>query len=215
MSSKFLFFPLLFLTPILYTQNSDWILSSEKDDMKVYFRESSDSKVKELKFTFTVNSTLSAIVSVLDDVENYSKWVYKLDNSKILKKVNENEMFYYNLMDFPWPLSDRDMIGYSRTFQNPNTKIVTSHTLGRASYLDEKEDIVRIKTVEIKYIMKPNNNGSVTIDYYLKSDPAGNLPSWLVNLALEHGPTETIKEFRKLLASEPYKSASVPYITEQ
>jgi hypothetical protein len=170
--------------------------------------------VKELKFTFTVQSSLSALVALIDDVPNYSKWVYKLDDSKIIKKINDQEMLYYNVMDFPWPLTDRDMIAYNKVYQDPQSKIVTSHSIGVPSQLEEHEDFVRIKTVEVKYILKPNQDGTVTVDYYLKSDPAGNLPAWIINLALEYGPTESIKKFRSMLKEEPYKSASFPFIVE-
>lgn len=201
------------LSITIYSQ-TNWVLSNEKDGLKVYYKDGSDSKVKELKFTFTVNSTLSAIVSLLDDVSSYPKWVYKMDESKVLDRISEKEMYYYNVMDFPWPLSDRDMISHTRIYQDKETKIVTSHSLGAPSHITEIEDIVRIKTLEIKYIIKPNFDGTITIDYYLKSDPAGNLPAWLINLALEYGPTETIKSFRNLLKQEPYKSAQLDYILE-
>jgi hypothetical protein len=182
--------------------------------MEVYYRDGEQSKIKELKFTFKVESSLSSIVALLDDVQNYSKWVYKLDEAKIIDKISDKEMYYYNVVDFPWPLNDRDMITHTRIFQDPTTKVVTSHSLGAPYLLKEKEEMVRIKTLEIKYIMKPNFDGSVTIDYYLKSDPAGNLPAWIINLALAYGPSESIKEFKKLLAEEPYKSAALPHILE-
>jgi len=205
----------LFLFPnLFFCQSTDWVLSSQEDEMEVYYRDGEQSKIKELKFTFKVESSLSSIVALLDDVQNYSKWVYKLDEAKIIDKISDREMYYYNVVDFPWPLNDRDMITHTRIFQDPTTKVVTSHSLGAPYLLKEKEEMVRIKTLEIKYIMKPNFDGSVTIDYYLKSDPAGNLPAWIINLALAYGPSESIKEFKKLLAEEPYKSAALPHILE-
>ncbi|RMG76619.1 MAG: hypothetical protein D6714_21120 [Bacteroidetes bacterium] len=213
--------PAIFLlTAILLTatsttaQSGDWVLSDSDDDMTIYYREPADSPIKELKFNFTVRASLSAIVSVLEDVDNYPKWVYKLSESKVLKKVRDGEVYYYNVMDFPWPLSDRDLIAHSRIYQDPVTKVITSVSTGAPREVPEQPDIVRIKTLEIRYVIRPNDNGTVTIEYFLKSDPAGNLPAWLVNLALEHGPVETIRSFKKMLLKPHYKNARLAFISE-
>ncbi len=210
----FLVFALISLADFSWSQENPWVLKRNLPDLKVYFRDAPDSGIKELKMNFTVEASLSTIVSVLADVPGFANWVYKLEESYLIENVSETEMYYYNLVDFPWPLSDRDFIAHSLVSQDPATKVITIQTKGIFDKKEEIEDVVRLKTMTLKYIIQPNGDGTAHIEYFLKTDPAGNLPNWLINLALDQGPVQTIKKFKKVLKEEPYKNASLPYIQE-
>jgi len=204
----------LFCSVSLSGQGNDWVLKKNKNDIKVYYRDSETSRVKELRMTFDVKSSLSTLVAVLNDVEAFDDWVYKLDITKMVRRVSPTEIYYYNEMNFPWPLDNRDFIVRSTIEQNPKTKVVVSHGVSAHNYLDEKDDIVRIKILDIKWFFYPKADGTITVDYFLKSDPGGNLPAWLINLALDQGPMETIIKFRKILKKEKYKNEKFDYIKE-
>ncbi len=52
------------------------------------------------------------------------------------------------------------------------------------------------------------------MEYYIYSDPGGSLPDWLVNMALDVGPRETIKNIRGFVQQEKYKTAKVAYLKD-
>lgn len=100
------FLPLLAFC--LQAQNTeDWKLKSDKNGVKVYYRSTGD--VHEIKLRYRMKARMSNLMHVLNEVETYPVWGYKVAESHLVKKVSDNEMYYYTLIDFPWPLSDRDM----------------------------------------------------------------------------------------------------------
>lgn len=132
----------------------------------------------------------------------------------MLKVVSKNEMYYYSTIDFPWPLSDRDFIAHSTIEQHPTTKVVTSRTVGIKNYLPPKEEIVRMPLLDITWVLTPTDDGKVEIDYILKSDSGGNLPVWLVNMAVDHGPTQTMLKLKELVQLEEYQNKRLAHIVD-
>jgi hypothetical protein len=179
-------------------QGPSWRLAKETDDMKVYYRTVPESNINEVKITTTFNASMSTIVSVLTDVNDYPKWVYKASESNIVNRISPFEMNYYNKLDFPWPLSDRDIVVHSRISQDAKTKVVYSISEANSKLLPLKKDLVRMKEFKSKWTFTPKG-ASVLGEYEFTSNPAGNIPTWMINLALDEGPVRTIQNFKKLI----------------
>ena len=45
-------------------------------------------------------------------------------------------------------------------------------------------------------------NDNLQIEYKVLSNPGGDIPTWLVNLAITKGPTETMKQLIKMVEKE-------------
>ena len=194
-------------------QNGDgWVFKNEKNGVKVYYKKTSD--VHEIKMVTSMKATLSGIVQLLGEVENYPKWGYKLAEARLLKKVNDKDYYYYSRLDFPWPLSDRDIIVQTKVEQDSVTRRVTSTSYAKPDYLPENKDIVRIKTTTTRWTVVPGAGGWQYIEYYIYSDPGGNIPDWLVNMAIDVGPLETLGSMRKMLQQPKYHTAKLAYIRE-
>ena len=146
----FIFFFSL-ISSFVFTQSNGWILKRNSDDIQVYYRESPDSKIYELRMDYYVETSLSGVVKLLDDVPNYKNWVYKLAETSMVERINQTDFYYYNRMDFPWPMSDRDLVGYSKLWQEPDTKIVRA-TVSSAHWKKKNlNDLVRVTTLEIQW----------------------------------------------------------------
>lgn len=208
---------LLFLVlPLLLPAQNDpgWVLKREVDGVRVFYRDAPDSKIKELRFETTLQATLSSIAALLSDVEGYDKWVYKNERAHLVERRSDWEMIYYEEMDFPWPLSNRDLVVLSRMWQDSLTHALHSHSVSAHHLLPEREGIVRITELEFRWTFTPQNDGTVAVDYYLKSDPGGHIPAWLINLALDQGPLRTMERFKAMLQHPRYRYARLPYIAE-
>lgn len=192
--------------------NEGWIFKNEKDGVKVYYRKTSD--VHEIKLITSIKSSLSGIIHLFNEVDDYSKWGYKLSEARLLKRVNNKEFYYYTKLDFPWPLNDRDLILHTQLEQDTSTRRVTSTSHAKPEYLPENEGVVRIKSTTTKWTLIPGAGGWVYVEYYINSNPGGNIPDWIVNMAIDMGPRETIKNMRKILQEPKYQSAKLAYIKE-
>lgn len=192
----------------------DWQFRKSSNDIKVYFRESSDSKIKELKITCQVKSSLAGAVTVISDATKFSEWVYECKEAKVLEGESMKDFVYYNLTDFPWPLSNREFILRCTTYQDAKTLVVYSMASAEPKVLPMDKRYVRVQLVQSNWTLKPMGNGLVQVEYYLKSDPGGNIPVWMVNLALDIGPLKSLKKFKERVESEQYKKMRIDFIKE-
>jgi len=202
----FLFIPFL---QIHSSQDDGWEFKKDKYGIKVYTRDVGGTNLKELMFTTSINSTMNQAVALLVDVPSYSQWVYGCDHAGSLKEETNLQSFCYYKMDFPWPMTDRDLVVYSNITQDPETKIVTSETSSRADYMEEADGYIRVQKHFNKWIFKPVSPTEIEITYYLKSNPAGSVPSWLVNMVIDQGPVKSMNAFKERLQTNIYKNAKV------
>jgi hypothetical protein len=74
--------------------------------------------------------------------------------------------------------------------------------------------VVRIKTANTKWTLIPGEGGWLYVEYYLYSDPGGNIPDWAINLALDVGPRETVKEMKTILKEPTFQNTKLAHIKE-
>ncbi|MEZ4952974.1 MAG: START domain-containing protein [Saprospiraceae bacterium] len=196
------------------TQSDGWELKREKGGIKVYLRESANSDIKELKFETELEASLSSIAAILTDVTGFDDWVYASVTSETVRKVSDTEVIYYTEMDFPWPMSNRDLVLRSRFWQDPHTLAFHSQTYSVHDEMPEKDGIIRMKKADIHWIFTPIGNGKLKLNYFLSSDPGGSIPAWMVNLAADQGPLLTMVKFKEAIEKEKYKNAKLAFVQE-
>ncbi len=206
------FFIALFVFNAPAQTNDGWELKTEKNGVKVYYRKTTE--VYELKLITSIKVPLSGIVTLFDAVDEYSVWGYKVAEARLLKRVSPTEMYYYSRIDFPWPLSDRDVVLHTKLEQNAHNNTVTSTSVAVSGWVPEAKDVVRLKKANTKWTLVPGTGGWLYVEYYLNSDPAGNIPDWVINMALDVGPRETIKRMKTILKNPAYQNTKLAHIKE-
>lgn len=216
MSYKTIFvgiFALIF-THFGYAQESGWQLKRETKQLKVYTRNIAETGIKELRITTQFETSLNSIIALLNDVPANTDWVYSSKTAKITEKLAPNDMYYYSVSDFPWPLQDRDLIVYSAIEQDPDSKVVTSISSSAEEKYPLQKGIVRVTVFDSKWIFTPLPDGKVNIEYTVKTDPGGNIPIFLTNMFIDKGPVATMKKMRDILQLPKYRDANVDFIEE-
>lgn len=198
----------------LNAQEYDWKLKKKTDELSVYYRKRPDSKINELKLTTTIEARLSTVVALLRDTEACPQWVYNCVKSEIVKTEGPFR-YIYSEMNFPWPLSNRDFYARTHITQDKDTRVVTSRLVAMPGFRPEKEDMVRIPEMNVTWIFTPIGKNLIRLDYLLASDPGGALPSWLINMALDKGPTKSIAQFKKMLQYPKYTGQSFAFIDDE
>lgn len=193
--SIFLATDFLALTPF----EDQWKLVNEEDGFKVYTSESAYSPIHEIKITYSATSTLNKVSLALDDVPDYKNWVYKCVESTRVSIKNKDDFHYYILTDFPFPLSDRDLVIHTQQTMWPDGKGYSSVSKLLPSEFNKSEDRVRMAYFESKWEVVKVNSTTIRIDYRVVADPAGDIPSWLVNMAITKGPVETMRKFKAMI----------------
>ena len=109
----------------------------------------------------------------------------------------------------PFPIKNRDLVVRYIRKQDAITGVVTTMTEGAPDKIPHKEEFIRIPHFSSHYIIEPSLEGYLDMEYYLKIDPGGTLPSWLVNLAATTGPLSTMKGLYRIIESGRYKGIPV------
>lgn len=204
-------FALLLIPAFAFAQSTDgWIFKNEKNGIKVYYRKTSD--VYELKLITSIQSSMAGLVSLLSDVESYPQWGYKITEAEFIRKYSETESVYRSRFDFPWPLDDRDIVMHNKVQQDPVSGKVTATSMATPAMASEQPDAVRIRDAKTVWTIYPGTGGWLYVEYYVYSNPGGNLPDWLVNMALDVGPRETIQHIRQHVSHPRYQAARLSFI---
>jgi len=196
-----------------FTQ-SDWALKKYESGISVYTRKPAESDFKELKSVVYMKTSLSSIVALLNDWDTYPQWVYKCGKSTTLKKISETEVIHYQSVVAPWPVDNRDFVVDVKLTQDPVTKIITITSTCKPDYIPKVDGHVRITEFKASWLLVPQKDGMVQINYQLLVNPGGYVPAWLVNLAVIDGPFDTTLHFKDWVMKEKYQKATVPYIKD-
>lgn len=209
--ASFLYLAFLFSVSAASGQGS-WKFMTEKDGIKVYSRSVADSKVKALRVTCVLNTTLSALVTLLLDVPATPQWVSHTKSCTLVKRVSAAELYYYSEVSLPWPLENRDFVAHVKVSQDKATKVVTVDAPAIPGVVAVKDGIVRVSHSLGYWTISPLGNGKIQVDYSLQVDPGGIIPAWAVNALSSQGPLESFMNMRKMLQRNEYRNAVLSYI---
>lgn len=193
--------------------NAQWELVKDEDGIKVYLRTVPGSKIKEFKGVTNINSSLDSILAVLDDTEACPKWIHNCKDPAKLSEISFNEGYIYQVIDFPFPVKDRDIILHSVMTQKADTKQVTIQLNAVPGYISETKN-VRIKKSDGFYLLKPLPGGTIEVTWQHHTEPGGRIPKWLVNSLLVDTPFKTLNNLRKIVKEEKYQRARLKYSPE-
>ena len=191
---------LLMITKVIsVSAQEDWKLQKDKDGIKVYSAKVPDSKIRAIKVVANYEATPEEIANIVMDINSSQEWVSHLKSTYLVKRVSQNELYYYAEVNLPWPASNRDFVAHLTRSENVQTGAITIDGPAVAGLMDEKKGIVRINNSVGKWIITPLDNNHVKVEYALHVDPAGSLPSWLVNMFSGETPMQIFENLRQEL----------------
>lgn len=194
--------------------NFEWTLKENTQGIKVFTRDVANSGFKAIKVECILNTTLHQLVAALMDVNGSEDWLYHTTANHLVKQISPSELYYYSMVEIPWPMSNRDFIAHLNISQHPITKIVTLNATCNPDMVPRKPNIVRITYSKSEWVLTPLKTGQIQLVYTIHADPGGNIPAWLSNLFVTQGPLQSIKKLKICLEKPLYKSARFDYISE-
>jgi len=197
-----LFVILIINSTSIYSQA--WEQELNKNNITVWTRKLSWSAYKEFKAETTINSTLSDILSVFDDISNYPSWVYNCISTDIISKESIYKGTVYIAIKAPWPVSDRDMVYQYSASQNATTKAIIIRMKAIKSNYPIKGK-VRMTFMIGSYELIPIAKNKVKVVYQSHNDPSGEIPKAIVNKMITDTPYNTLLNLRTLVESKKFK----------
>ena len=196
---------LLLFSGLVFTENAnastladgnEWELRKDKNGIKVYTRNNTNTGIIEYKAVTIVHAEISKLIAIINDVENFPAWVANCESARVIESINDSLRIEYFKTDVPWPLDDRDVALEVRTVTNTEKHYeATMNAVPKA--IPEKENIVRIKKAKGKWVFKKIDKNRVEITYQFYGDPEGNIPLWIINLFIVSGPYKTLLNLKE------------------
>jgi hypothetical protein len=207
---------ILFLALITSVKVSqpNWELKKTGPGIFIYTSNTDISAIKDIKATLDLKGSLSSVVSVVTDLKSYPKWIYNCSEGRVLSMVGDSELYFYQRIYAPWPVSDRDLCSHYKIRQNPETLELTVVSKAVPNLLPEIEGVVRVKKSKTQWRIRPIGNNILKGEYYLSVDPGGDVPAWLINLFITEGPYGSLLKLKSIINEVPHKDARYSWLKE-
>ncbi len=204
----------LFCSSFTTLDNSNWTLGKTSNGITVYTRAYPKSEYKEFKGVMTVQATMSCLLAVMKDVDNYPNWFFQCPEAHMIKTLSFKEGYNYMTYKVPWPLDSRDMVIHYWVNEDMSDKSVTIKTVGEPNYIAAKADWIRVQELNGFWKFTPKGNGMIEVVYQLHLEPNGSIPAWLANSTVVDAPYNSMLKMKDVIKQAKYSSAKIAEIVE-
>jgi len=198
-----LIFPTILLGQLDKEIESTWNFVDEEENIKVFTRKPESSSIKELRILAEVEGNMDTLIHIVNDAFNFGNWVYKCNASASLEVPDEYTVAYTATTDFPFPLSDRELVVLGKQWIDEDGRYKT-HSVSAPDYTPQVKGKVRISHYESRWTIEKAKDNKIYVDYICSVDPGGNIPNWVTNLAITAGPIKTFNKLLELVKQRSY-----------
>jgi hypothetical protein len=181
----------------LYGQ--EWTFVKEKEGIKIYTRNEDSIAVKSFKGVADFHTTMDKMRKVIGRIESFDWWDEDVKEIKVLGYEEEKYIRYYLVYDVPWPLSDRDICVEALITNDPVTGIRKVRATPLEGVIPETKENVRIKYYWQQWTMEPVGDGLVHVELEGSVDPAGSIPTWIINMVITNTPLNVMTKARNVV----------------
>jgi hypothetical protein len=196
------------------TAQKNWELKKEQDGIRIFSRPGDNTRVNDMKVEMVLPARLSSLAALILDIGNYPNWSFSTDKSYVLKRISASELYFYTLIQSPWPVSNRDLTIHLHLIQDSATRVLSIYADEIANLIPEKKGFIRVPVSIERWTVTPLAGDKIKINYELKLDPGASVPRWLINMFATKGPFETFSHLREQIQKPRYRDASLPFIRD-
>lgn len=200
MNRKRLFILLMMTIQVIsVSAQDDWKLERNRNGIQVYSAEFPNSRIRAIKVVANYDASPEQIADIVMDINTSTEWVSHLKSCYLIKRVSQDEFYYYAEVQLPWPVLNRDFVAHLTRVEDIQTRTITIDGPAVAGLVPEKKGTVRINNSVGKWIIAPLDSNLARVEYVLHVDPGGLLPSWLVNIFSSDTPMQIFENLRREL----------------
>lgn len=208
MLSRWMFAVLLSIASMA-AMAAEWELARDRKGIKVWTKEEPGYPIRAFKAVTVVESSLTGLVTLIMDTDRVDQWAYRVMRIEVLSRDDEAGTFVIRTeTDFPWPLTNRDVVLVGKVSQDDKSRVVTirSRSTPPGQY-PLHPDFLRMPDMVGDWIFRPLPGGRVEVTMIGRANPSGNIPFGVVNLIIHETPYLTLLGLRELISNERYRNA--------
>jgi hypothetical protein len=192
-----------------------WLLEKDENGIQVYTRAVSGWSIREFKGVTEIHASLACVVAVINDIPASRELTEGVTEAKVLHRESDGRFQIYSAMRMPWPISNRDILNQRDITQDRTSGAVTIIDVALQDGLAPRKGYVRIVNSRVVWTLAPIADGIVHIESQTLSDPAGPIPSSLINTMSVGMPLKTFNRLKEMVGRVEYAQAKLPIIEER
>lgn len=175
-------------------------LSLNKNNIKVWTYKDANNPVLSYKAETTFDVPIEKAVALVLDVNNTTKWVPNVAKAEVLSRDDKKgEFTLYMVLDFPFPLKDRDMVVKGKMSKDSAGTITIKNTAiqqGKAV----NADYIRLKDYAGDWTFQKLGPNQVKVTTNGHANPEGSIPASVTNMLVEQQPYQMLQKMKAELA---------------
>jgi hypothetical protein len=172
------------LSDLIGQTSSGWqVVKLDKlHGISTYYKREDGKRYRSFRAESVFDNTLDASACHQLDIDNYPRWFMNVEQSRILKRVSDTELYMYLKLKAPLGVPARDVPLHVviQPYSSKHGEVVITYS-AVPDYLPATPGVVRVPVFEVVTRLSPLENGrshEVTEGY---AEPGGPVPAWLVN----------------------------------
>lgn len=170
---------------------NDWILV-KKDKLKnitTWAKREDGKSIRSFRVEMIVDADLETLARIHFDVENIKRWFWETKESRLLKKVNDKEYYFYQVYNAPLTVPDRDSVIHvtiepftaKRGYMQMNLKAAPE-------FMPEQPGKTRVAAQNYYIKFTPIDKNTTRLESAGYIDPGGIIPAWTINFVQRSAP---------------------------
>ena len=186
-----------------------WKLATDAKEVIIYSRPHADSNLKEFKAIGSIDASTCAVHAVIDDFENYPKFMPYTSECRLIKSEGNCMIGYQRLS--PKICEDRDYTLRVWKKSWPGPKGLTYHSQWEAANElgpEVQKGVVRVRVCDGTWLLEPDGPIKTRATYSIYSDTGGVIPAFIANHASLTAIKKLYAAIRKQVKDPKYATTS-------
>ena len=196
-----------------FSGSNEWQLVGQNKGVKIYSMKSPGTDLQKFKCTFRVRSSLSGLVTLMQDSEACKD--LGCYDSRVIEKVDDNLTYSTFRYRFNKPFKPREYVVRTQIHQDPKTKEVLVAYTAALGKLPTSDCCYRVTDFNNAWRLTPAGNGEVDVEYVINQDEGGFVPDVMLNPMRPKLLFMFLPNMQKILDKEKYKTAKLGFIQEK
>jgi hypothetical protein len=175
------------------SKGSEWHKVSDDDGIIVYQKKVEGLDTVSLRGETTIAASIKHITDLMADNSIAHLWMPMVAERRTLKMLSPMSRVEYTHVAMPWPITDRYFvnIGQAETQPDGSMKLsVKSHERPQDFMPLQPDKVLGILHFSEFLLTKLEGGRKTRIQLEVNTDPKGNIPSWIVNVAQRSWPRD-------------------------
>ena len=199
----------LLAAPVYANQNPHK-LAIDKKNIKVWTYQSDKLPIFSYKAETTYQVPAEQAVAVVLDAVNSVQWVPYLGHVEMLSRNDQKgEFLLYMVLDFPFPLKDRDVVIKGKMQLEKNGTITIKNTVAN-NVRAKNPEYIRLTEYQGDWTFEPQGPNKVKVTTSGYADPAGAIPLSFVNMFVQQQPYQMLLRMRNEVIKPQYTNPNLP-----